>query len=228
MNTEINYTNMELKKITKHMKKVTNKVSNARPVLQNMYFDNNTIVATDSHRLIRINYEHNKTNELFNPKNNEFVDCNYNYPSVERIIPLNENANNIISINSDEIDLIISVLKAYKHLKVTSLTLTLNKEKSQYEMNINFSDFIMYSADILKKLNINFQLENESVTDNTVDKLLLTVDYFLNALEFLKDYDNKPTLVNDYKIYLYDSVKPILITNSKNDFEYVICPRRQY
>lgn len=228
MNTEINYTNMELKKITKNMKKVTNKVSNARPVLQNMYFDNNTIVATDSHRLIRINYEHNKTNELFNPKNNEFVDCNYNYPSVERIIPLTENANNIISINSDEIDLIISVLKAYKHLKVTSLTLTLNKEKSQYEMNMNFSDFIMYSADILKKLNINFQLENESVTDNTVDKLLLTVDYFLNALEFLKDYDNKPTFVNDYKIYLYDSVKPILITNSKNDFEYVICPRRQY
>ena len=68
------YTNMDYKTITKNIKKITNKVSNSRPILQNMYLDNNTIVATDSHRLISINYKHDQTNQLINPKTNKVIE----------------------------------------------------------------------------------------------------------------------------------------------------------
>lgn len=37
------------------MKKITGKVSDARPILQHIYYNDNTIVATDSHRLLQIN-----------------------------------------------------------------------------------------------------------------------------------------------------------------------------
>ena len=42
-------------KIVKNMKKITGKVSDARPILQHIYYNDNTIVATDSHRLLQIN-----------------------------------------------------------------------------------------------------------------------------------------------------------------------------
>ncbi|WP_239704904.1 hypothetical protein [Mammaliicoccus sp. E-M24] len=228
MNTEINYTNMDLKKITKNIKKITNKVSSARPVLQNMYFDNNKIVATDGHRLIRINYEHNKTNELFSPKNNEFVDCDYNYPSVERIIPLTENANSVINIKSDEIDIIISMLKAYKHLKCSLIKFSLNNDNTQYEMDMKKLELQkQYSTKNLTNLNINYQLENTKITDERINKFYLNVNYFMNIMEFIKDY-NKTTLVKDYKIYIYHELKPIMVTTDKNDFQYVVCPVREY
>lgn len=222
------YTNMELKNITKNIKKITNKVSNSRPILQNMYLHNNTIVATDSHRLISINYEHNQTNQLVNPKTNEVVECDNQYPNTERIIPLTENANNVINIKSDEIDLIISVLKAYKHLKVSKLQLTLNEDNSQYELNINYFELIEYNNDNLKKLNLSYQLENNQLTNNIVQKIYLNVDYFLHALEFLKDYNKTTMLNNDFKIHVYDRLRPIMITTDKNDFQYVICPLREY
>lgn len=56
MNDEIkNFSNMDDKKIIKNMKKITGKVSDARPILQHIYYNDNTIVATDSHRLLQIN-----------------------------------------------------------------------------------------------------------------------------------------------------------------------------
>lgn len=226
MNTEINYTNMELKTIAKNIKKITNKVSSARPVLQNMYLDNNTIVATDSHRLIRINYEHNKTNQLISPKNNEVVDSIGNYPSVERIIPVSENANNVITINSDEIDLIISVLKAYKHLKIKTIELSLNNEESYYTLNKGSIENL--NREYMKGLEITYRLLNQNITNKITNKLILTTEYFLHAMEFLKDYD-KDTVTNvEYKIYIYDNLTPILISTQENDFQYVICPVRRY
>lgn len=222
------YTNMDIKTITKNIKKITNKVSNSRPILQNMCLDNNTIVATDSHRLIKINYEHNQTNQLINPKTNEVVESDSQYPNTERIIPLTKDANNIINIKSDEIDLIISVLKAYKHLKVSKLQITLNENNSQYELNINYFELIEYNNDNLKKLNLSYQLENNQLTNNKVQKLYLRVDYFLHALEFLKDYNKTTMLNNDFKIHVYDKFRPIMITTDKNDFQYVICPIREY
>ncbi|MBF0793391.1 hypothetical protein [Mammaliicoccus lentus] len=222
------YINMDLKTITKNIKKITNKVSNSRPILQNMYLDNNIIVATDSHRLIKINYEHDQTNQLIDPKTNEIVESDNQYPNTERIIPLTKDTNNIINIKSDEIDLIISVLKAYKHLKVSKLQLTLNEDNSQYELNINYFELIEFNNANLKKINLSYKLENNQLTNNKVQKLYLKLDYFLHALEFLKDYDKATMLNNDYKIHVYDRLRPIMITTDKNDFQYVICPLREY
>lgn len=222
------YTNMDYKTITKNIKKITNKVSNSRPILQNMYLDNNTIVATDSHRLISINYKHDQTNQLINPKTNKVIESDSQYPNTERLIPLTENANNIISINSDEIDFIISVLKAYKHLKVSRLKLSLNDDLTEYELNMNIMEFIEENNDNLKKLNLSYKLNNKQLQDEKIRKLYINVDYFLHAMEFLKDYDKKTMLLNDYNICIYDKFKPILITTEKNDFQYIICPARTY
>lgn len=72
MNKEIkNFSTMEDKKIIKNMKKITGKVSDARPILQYIYYNDNYIVATDSHRLLQINKKHNKTNVLYNAKTGE-------------------------------------------------------------------------------------------------------------------------------------------------------------
>lgn len=221
------YTNMDYKTITKNIKKITNKTSSARPILQNMYLDNNTIVATDSHRLISINYKHDQTNQLIDPKTNKTITSENNYPSVERLIPLTENANNIININSNEIDLIISVLKAYKHLKISRLKLSLNDDLTEYELNMNIMEFIKENNDNLKKLNLTYKLNNKQLKDEKIKKLYINVDYFLHAMEFIKDY-NKTTPLNNYSICIYDKFKPILFTTENNDFKYIVCPARSY
>ncbi|WRN81325.1 hypothetical protein UM654_05790 [Staphylococcus aureus] len=95
MNNEIkNFSNMEDKKIVKNMKKITGKVSDARPILQHIYYNDNTIVATDSHRLLQINKKHNKTNVSYNAKTGENAESFQQYPETSRIIPESENANN--------------------------------------------------------------------------------------------------------------------------------------
>lgn len=220
------FTNMDIKTITKNIKKITsNKLIKSRPILQKMYLNNNTIIATDGFRLININYEHNESNQLINPKTNEVFERENEYPNADRIIPLTENATNVIKINSNEIDLIISVLKAYKHLKIYNTYLILNSDKEYYTLDISTTE--KQENEYMGFLNLNYKLLNNNIGDNNgVNKLILNVEYLLSAMEFLKDYDKVTNNITEYLIYIEDKFRPIKITSEKNDFDYVICPVR--
>ncbi|CAA6231614.1 phage protein [Staphylococcus aureus] len=186
MNDEIkNFSNMDDKKIIKNMKKITGKVSDARPILQHIYYNDNTIVATDSHRLLQINKKHNKTNVLYNAKTGENGESFQQYPETSRIIPESENANNKIIINHDEIDLLIAILKAYKGIKLDRLTLIIDKNQEYYLMN--YSDFNFNNNELLEHLNLNYKLKNINLSDKPVHKITFNVSYLLNAFEYLKD-----------------------------------------
>lgn len=163
MNNEIkNFSNMEDKKIVKNMKKITGKVSDARPILQHIYYNDNTIVATDSHRLLQINKKHNKTNVLYNAKTGENAESFQQYPETSRIIPESENANNKIIINHDEIDLLIAILKGYKGIKLDRLTLIIDKDQEYYLMN--YSDYNFNNNELLEHLNLNYKLKNVNLS----------------------------------------------------------------
>lgn len=180
MNDEIkNFSNMDDKKIIKNMKKITGKVSDARPILQHIYYNDNTIVATDSHRLLQINKKHNKTNVLYNAKPGENGESFQQYPETSRIIPESENANNKIIINHDEIDLLIAILKAYKGIKLDRLTLIIDKNQEYYLMN--YSDFNFNNNELLEHLNLNYKLKNINLSDKPVHKITFNVSYLLNG-----------------------------------------------
>ncbi|EMH2356232.1 hypothetical protein MRGR3_0226 [Staphylococcus aureus subsp. aureus MRGR3] len=225
MNKEIkNFSTMEDKKIIKNMKKITGKVSDARPILQHIYYNDNYIVATDSHRLLQINKKHNKTNVLYNAKTGENGESSQQYPETSRIIPKSENANNKIIINHDEIDLLIAILKAYKSIKLYHLTLTIDKDKEYYLMN--YSDFNFNDNELLEHLNLNYKLKNINLSDKPVHKITFNVSYLLNAFEYLKDEVKTQRLTNSYYMYLTKGNFPINITDKANSFNYVICPIR--
>lgn len=225
MNKEIkNFSTMEDKKIIKNMKKITGKVSDARPILQHIYYNDNYIVATDSHRLLQINKKHNKTNVLYNAKTGENGESFQQYPETSRIIPESENANNKIIINHDEIDLLIAILKAYKGIKLDRLTLIIDKNQEYYLMN--YSNFNFNNNELLEHLNLNYKLKNINLSDKPVHKITFNVSYLLNAFEYLKDDVKTQDLTNSYYIYLTKENYPINITDKTNSFNYVICPIR--
>ncbi|EKI4464011.1 hypothetical protein PCV68_000989 [Staphylococcus pseudintermedius] len=208
---------MELKTITKHAKKVTKNAKN--DALKNMHFNDNHIEFTDDHRLVRLKYQHEYNNTLINPTTEQKTRNEYScFLNVEKVIPKDDDAKNIIIFNSDEINTILNVLKLFKNLKVKSVKLELN-ENDNYLLTAFDSE-----NENLQRLNLSYILNNKKINDN-VKKIVLNTEYLLNAFEFLKDFD-KANNEDSYYLNLYGRIQPIKITDKSNTFDYVIMPIR--
>lgn len=213
---------MELKSITKHAKKVTKNTENQ--ILKYMYLNDNHIDFTDGHRLVRLNHQHEYNNMLINPKNESDKNRSehpYNFPDFKNVIPKDDNTKNIIVFSSDEINIILNVLKLFKNLKVKLVQLELNENDNDNYLLTTYSE----NDEETQRLELSYTFYNKKIDNNDVKKIVLNTEYLLNAFEFLKDF-NKVNNKDSYCLNLYGRIQPIKITDKSNTFVYVIMPIR--
>lgn len=225
---------MNYKKILKHAKKITKPsyLNENKPVLKNMYMDNNTITMCDGHRLLKINHEHDFKNTMIDPTNNDIYTHDiYKYPETNSLIPDENDGKAHINLWYSELTYLIGFLKGLKAMKMKSVLLEPNKDKSSYT-------FKMYKHDefIVKETNINMNMEYiidyEKIafrSQEDVKSVLLKLDYLIDALEFCKDCETVDKNFHESRFYisLFGELKPVILSNSENDFKYLILPIRQ-
>ncbi|EJA1938767.1 hypothetical protein MWQ79_000216 [Staphylococcus pseudintermedius] len=211
---------MTFEQIKKHAKKVTKNTKNQ--ILNYMYLNDNHVDFSDGHRLVRIKHQHEYNNMLINPKNESDKNRSeypYNFPNFENVIPKDKDAKNVIIFNSEEINVILNVLKLFKNLKVNLVKFELNENDNYLLTAFNSEN------EEAQRLELSYTFSNKKIDSDNVKKIVLNTEYLLNAFEFLKDF-NKVNNEDSYFLNLYGRIQPIKINDKNKTFIYVICPIR--
>lgn len=208
---------MEYTKIIKHAKNITkSKHLKARPILKNMYLNDNTITVTDSHRFFKINHAHIYNNTCIDPKTENIVD-NGSYPDCTRLVPDNEKREIKTSFNINQLENFIAILKALKVMKIELLDI--KKVENKMSFNIHSGN---YSNKELKCFNIEFNID--IVEDITNDfKISVNAAYLLDCFEFLKDSKQA-----QFEMNFFGKMYPMTIKDHNDTFTYLLLPVRTY
>lgn len=197
-----------MKNLHKHLTSITKTSGEFRPILQGVRYDAESqyIVATDSHRLIRVKpSEKIETSMTINPLTMQLI--NGNYPDTSRLIP-----------NCDEPT--FTITKEW----FTKENLSLFKQPKKIAIKFVTND------DILSLLTFNFKsenhvdakhLENIPLTHSIEnDGIVIDTKYLLDALNLFKDTKQNVNVIYNGKH------KPVLLETVDKHYLYLITPIR--
>jgi hypothetical protein len=209
---------IEFSDLMKVMKNFVTK-SEARPVLQNIYFDGTYFYATDATKLIRVNAEYvsnipaySKETFLFNPKEMLFNNNLSNFPDCSRLIPIDYNST--ITIDSNIKDLQAHVKEMKKVVK----------KQPNHVMKMEFSNketkvSAEYNGESYAATLNNMYCEGEEIT------LSLSAEYLDTAITAIKKLSK--VSYNSVELGIVGRLRPM---NFKQDgvFDIIILPIRTY
>jgi len=206
-------------KTIKHMKKITHglKRNIGRPVFKGVHHYNNTISATDGHRLLHVKIENEQFEEqILDVKSGEIIDGVY--PDIERLLVTDEDVS--LYLLSNDIKVLKSTLNCIKSANHKNIKLTVNDGYwviKPYIDSINEYD---------ENLNISYTI-SKALDDVNKDRVF-NINYFIQAIDFIKDTKEDANL-----LMTDNSIAPIEFTDvgrnsSKSDlkYKYIICPVR--
>jgi DNA polymerase III sliding clamp (beta) subunit (PCNA family) len=206
---------IEFNKIVKDVKKFTSK-SDVRPVLQHVYYDGKYIIATDAHRLIRINSDYISelpTNNpfLYNVKNNCIANKEMTYPEVHRLIAIGdiETETDITNGLNDFLQVAKEATKAVKKQQNNMIKITANYDQ------ITITGEYMESS----------YTKDLSIPSNGEYKIYLNGKYLIDALQTFKKLNK---LTNDSLIMGYKGQMKPLHFKKGEIFDALILPIRVY
>lgn len=186
-----------------------------------MNLENEHVNVTDSHRALQVNYPFISENKLIDPKTENEYKTDRVYPDINRFFPCKDSASNKLALTKEDIFIIHGILKQLKCFKVVKVNLMLNQQNKTYELSFDKNE---KENDSLKNLNCQYNISVEN-NENSPKKITLNIKYLLDALDFCKD-DMKENNTENYYIYLYSSIHPILISNDAESFKYLLLPIR--
>lgn len=213
------------KELKKHVTAAKPFVSKAksRPILTATLVDENYIIATDSHRLIRIKHNENIQEPFIHEykKGDDILDV-HSYPDTHRLIPIASHATQTFTINTTE------WLEAHKNGLVAA--------KEHDNLNIMLKGDALYVFPVLEKKGkynkkerkyekINVPLHEQlsyayKLDDVTlVDNISYNCKYMIEALKVFKKYKH-----TEVKFHFYSIHRPFLLT--AGDIEILILPIR--
>ncbi len=203
--------------------------SKTRPVLQLVYYNGTHLVATDSHQLLRINtayisdFPTNKESFYYDPKKNEYVDYEGNYPQTDRLIP--DWSNSTIELNNNFKDFYTTIKEAKKHVKKDKV-IKIEFTKNHATISGNHYTEKEDSSGVPKETIETYTntLENVMTTGEEI-KIHLNATYLLNSLDVVKKFSK---LSNDTpRVEIIGAFRPIHITIT-DIFDCVVLPVRTY
>lgn len=188
-------------------KKVVDTTGN-RPVLSCINFDKDgSMVATNSHVLLKIEGTHQPTERdlLFNPVQGVPME-GVNYPNVDRIIP--DNSTNTVTISSDSFPALVVWLKALGKKELVNISASDKNE-------------LVFTSD--SNPAINYSVDYDSNYTGKLDTLNISVNasYLLTGLQLYKDV-NADCVTFGFS----GNVRPL--TMVCDQFTYLIAPIRKY
>ena len=193
-----------MKNLTNHFTNITKGIKDSRPILQGIFYNaaDNSMSATDSHRLLQVKVGPVPATYIQDPTTLEFLEGTY--PDVSRLFPqINEN----ITITPNTLEK--TLLPMLKVLKEETILLSIKDKQVSIlqENNSKIGDFYLdgYPEDQIIACNAK---------------------YLLQALAFIIDCD-KLGLTRDPVIFNYSTpVRPFLFATSC--YTYLITPIRKY
>lgn len=213
---------MEYEKTLNHFKKITSNKRNrtvGREALKGVYHSENTIRATDGHRLLKAEIE--KTN--FNPKildvkSNEIID--ENYPKTEHLFLTEDDIEIKLMLDPEQILGAKHVLTCIKALKYSNVELVKDGDgwyiRPQYDNSLDKKK--------IENVNISYRLVKDTESKEQVK--LINTDYLLGVMNFIKDTKEFSTMnMTD------NSMKPIQFENAEFDnfkYKYLVLPIRKW
>jgi DNA polymerase III sliding clamp (beta) subunit (PCNA family) len=209
---------IEFNKIIKDVKKFVSK-SDVRPILQYVYFDGKYIIATDSHRLIRINCDYISdlpTNHpfLYDVKKNCITDKEMTYPEVHRLISMGD-----IETETDITNELNDFLQAAKEAKKT-----VNKRlNNMIRLTVDYDQMTITS--ITGEDTENSYTKDLPISSNGEYKIYLNGKYLIDALQIFKKLNK---LTNDSMIMGYKGQMKPLHFKKGDIFDALILPIRVY
>ncbi len=222
---------MKYNNIIKHAKKITDKASGARPILKGVYHNQNYIIATDSHRLIKSEVDKvNFDEHILDLKTNELIDQAQDYPNMNSVI---DGLDKHIKILQPEhhVKPIKEMLKMCKALKYSQVVIeSVNNENNPQK---SYNELILRPHDNIDtkpirdfnvgKLNVNFMLHSQFEEEEKV-QLAFNIDYFIQAIDFIQETKE------DFYLYIpREKVGIVAFKNSdltKENYTYIVNPLR--
>lgn len=198
--------------------KVGKEMTNKQLVLQYAYYDGQYLIATDSHRLIRVNADYITnlpSNEpfLYDMKNKKIVtDHELNYPNVNRMIPEHSNTtieitnNNLKEIRNSLDELLVHVKGQVNNV----ISLDIKSEKQQL---------------ILSDQANTIEIAHDCIINGNDTKLHVNCKYMKDALMSVSKL-NKLTEGSPV-LNIVSKLRPIQIKAS-NVYDIVVMPMRIY
>ena len=222
MTTQTNIKQISFTDLMRHFKKFVF-TSDSRPSIQYVHYDkeNNHFVATDSHRLIRVNVnyvsgipEGFESNHLYDPFEDIFNN-ELKYPQTNRLIPNNFNHEITLNYNSlkDMEKTITELRRVYKYNMNKVVRLTINQFKST-----------LYSHAVdTEKSELHKEFAIESVKLNDYDEFVIYFNgnYMLDAITVAKKLsklNNEPL-----ELKFVSHLRPFVLSQS-DVFDILIMP----
>ena len=193
-----------MKNLTTHFTNITKGVKDSRPILQGISYNaaDNSMSATDSHRLLQVKVGTVPATYIQDPTTLEFLEGTY--PNVSRLVPqINEH----ITIRPNTIEK--TLLPMLKVLKDETIVLSIKDKQVtiEQENGSKIGDFFLDGYP-----------EDQTISCNA--------KYLLQALAFIIDCD-KFGLTREPVIFNYSSpVRPFVFATSC--YTYLITPIRKY
>lgn len=209
----------QYEKAIKHMKKITHgqRRSIGHPMYKGVHHQNNTISATDGHRLLYVKIDGVAFDEqILDVKSGEIIDGDF--PNVESQF-----------LNDEDIDLYL-LQEDIKTLKSTlSCMKSANHKKIKLTVNNGYWVVKPYvDSDSLYDENLNISYTIAKATDSFNKDRVFNINYFIQAIDFIKE-----TKADARLLMTDNSLAPIEFTDvgrnsGENDFKYkyIICPIR--
>lgn len=198
----------------KHAEKVTKSASRSRPILKGVCHDvDGSVVATDSHRLYKLENGF-KTDEktVIEPKTGATIDGNY--PDINRLIPEDDDAKVMLTIDVDKtLAAVKALFAAHKKINAQNGHITL-----AFAQALEEGDYYITAGDDKTDFNGVYRLQGSGEIDNEVH---IQAQYLQDALALLKDSGEPKATVR-----LYGSMRPLTIKNS--DVTALILPVRTF
>lgn len=222
MKTTINGISVEKAvKVAKSFVASLRKKNASRPILQRALVTETHVIATDSHRLIRIKHnEHVKEPYLHHYKTpNDAMDAS-NYPQVDRLFPSLSDAREVISVNvaewiqAHDTGLVAAKERTNKmvtlhpngYLEIPPVLTKLDKDGKEIE------------NDPFNQIRFSHQLLDQAIN---IDKTSYNCEYMLQAMKALKQLGYKETTLQ-----WYGHLRPMYITTLDELVEILILPVR--
>lgn len=213
---------MQYEKVITQLRKISDKVSEARPILKGVYHNNDTVLATDSHRLAQVKIKNANYDETVIDFKNDSV-LEGNYPDIEKLFLPEDDKNVKIELSHQSIVDLKSLLACIKALKFENVEIKKNDKGHWYLVPQHTTNGELKGN---SHVTMNYFLTKDDDKAD-VETKIFDVKYLLNALELMKEskIDGKIIMSNH-------PFKPMQIEsdddNSETQYRYLIMPKRNY
>ena len=190
--------------ILKTLEKVVSQ-QESRPILQCAHYENGDIVATDGHQLVKFSGVSEDTELNMNINLLTGLPDNSIYPKTDVLFVTEDQAETVLSFDSDRIKPVIGFLKTNKKEHIT-IDYS-NKNKVIFSTNKDAGG-----------MSVDLPLQDSNIKDTNNKAIYLNATYMLNALNCIAGLKKQ----DEVKIMLMESPRPFTIIFS--NMQYTIAP----